>query len=68
MKLKRIIPAILLAFTFSVFAGSCRSVHVHRQPKKEVKTNAKGEIPPGQMKKLTGEKSAQKYAPGQQKK
>lgn len=33
-----------------------------------VKQNANGEVPPGQMKKVTGEKSAKKYAPGQQKK
>ncbi|TND10531.1 MAG: Uncharacterized protein FD123_173 [Bacteroidetes bacterium] len=33
-----------------------------------VKTNNSGNVPPGQMKKATGEKSAKKYAPGQQKK
>lgn len=68
MKSKRIIVAILVAFAFSVFASSCRSVVFTGHPKREVKTNAKGEIPPGQMKKLTGEKSAKKYAPGQRKK
>lgn len=33
-----------------------------------VKKNANGDVPPGQVKKMTGEKSAKKYAPGQKKK
>ena len=33
-----------------------------------VKTNGNGKVPPGQMKKATGSKSAAPYAPGQQKK
>ncbi|MGS2763439.1 hypothetical protein [Sinomicrobium sp. M5D2P9] len=51
---------IFVLFLMAAFITSCS---VHR-----VHTNAKGDIPPGQMKKITGEKSAKKYAPGQQKK
>jgi hypothetical protein len=31
-------------------------------------TKSNGKVPPGQVKKVTGEKSAKSYAPGQQKK
>ncbi|MCK3684520.1 hypothetical protein [Maribellus sp. YY47] len=68
MKSRRIILAVLMVFTFSMFTGGCRSAIFIRHSNPEIKTNAKGEIPPGQMKKLTGEKSAKKYAPGQRKK
>lgn len=63
MKIKSILLLLLAAtLTFS----SCKTIFVgHSQT---VKTNANGDIPPGQMKKLTGEKSAKAYAPGQQKK
>jgi hypothetical protein len=33
-----------------------------------VHPNPSGKVPPGQMKKMTGEKSAKHYAPGQKKK
>lgn len=63
MKLKSIM--LLLLVTMLTFS-SCRTIFIAKnQP---VKTNANGDIPPGQMKKLTGEKSAKAYAPGQQKK
>jgi hypothetical protein len=48
--------AILLGF------GSCSTSLVM------VKTNPNGKVPPGQMKKATGARSAKSYAPGQQKK
>lgn len=58
---------ILLALCLGVFSfSSCRTILVGNPH--PVKTNANGDIPPGQLKKLTGEKSAKKYAPGQQKK
>jgi len=68
MKLKRYIFMILIAFLFSTASTSCRTAIFTKHSKTEVKTNAKGEIPPGQEKKLKGEKSAKKYAPGQEKK
>jgi hypothetical protein len=46
---------VLLFFT----AGCKTTVHVHSKPTS---------IPPGQMKKMTGSKSAKAFAPGQQKK
>lgn len=51
---KIVLMLSVLAFVFSTAACG-------------VKTSANG-VPPGQMKKLTGQKSAKKYAPGQQKK
>lgn len=54
------LKCISILVLMALFIASCG---VHR-----VHTNAKGDIPPGQMKKITGEKSAKKYAPGQQKK
>lgn len=62
MKLKIFLLLLAVTVTFS----SCKSVFVtHRTT---VKTNAHGDVPPGQMKKLTGAKSAKAYAPGQNKK
>ncbi|MBC2839389.1 quinol oxidase subunit 4 [Robiginitalea sp. SC105] len=34
---------------------------------KSIQTTGNGGLPPGQAKKITGEKSAKAYAPGQQK-
>ena len=48
----------LFAIIALITVSSCTVVHT--------KSNKK--IPPGQMKKLTGSKSAAPYAPGQQKK
>ncbi|MHC5352779.1 hypothetical protein ACYSNX_01070 [Myroides sp. LJL115] len=53
-KLKQISIAIFTALVLS----SCAV---------QVKSNANHDIPPGQMKKITGSKSAKPYAPGQNK-
>jgi len=63
MKTKSIL-LLLLATTLTF--SSCKTIFIGKH--QTVKTNANGDIPPGQMKKLTGEKSAKDYAPGQQKK
>lgn len=52
--MKKVLFLVILAFSIS----SCSKTFV--------KSN--GKVPPGQMKKLTGSKSAAPYAPGQQKK
>lgn len=44
-----------------IFLNSCTTTTV-------VYTRPSGKVPPGQMKKYTGSKSAKAYAPGQQKK
>jgi len=49
----------ILAATISIGAASCRATRVN--------VNANGDVPPGQMKKITGAKSAKEYAPGQSK-
>lgn len=54
--MKREIILILIA----LFTLSLSSCYVHKHPH--------GHIPPGQAKKIHGEKSAKRYAPGQQKK
>ena len=56
---KRYLILILLVALFSFGASSCvvTRVPAHRN----------GNVPPGQMKKISGSKSAKQYAPGQQK-
>ncbi|EKD30649.1 MAG: hypothetical protein ACD_77C00500G0005 [uncultured bacterium] len=56
---KRYLVLIMLAAVFALSTSSCRVTRVN--------SNSKGQIPPGQMKKITGSKSAKQYAPGQQK-
>ncbi|WP_461533825.1 hypothetical protein [Sinomicrobium sp.] len=57
---------ILLMLLLAAFVTSCGVIH--RGNGHRIHTNGKGEIPPGQMKKMTGDKSAKHYAPGQRKK
>lgn len=59
-KLARYTTIFLLLFAFSVTFTSCvvRSSH----------HNKHRSLPPGQHKKIHGERSAKRYAPGQQKK
>lgn len=53
---------ILFIAFIAVGASSC-AIRIHSKPKPyKVKT-----IPPGQAKKITGEKSAKRYAPGHNK-
>jgi hypothetical protein len=49
---------LIMLFALSLVVSACTTVNV---------SNGK-RIPPGQAKKITGEKSAKNYAPGQQKK
>lgn len=56
---KRYLILIIVAALFVAGSSSCT---VSR-----VSVNGKGHVPPGQMKKITGSKSAKQYAPGQQK-
>jgi|GEM_PF-1588029 len=50
---------LVLAAAISIGAVSCRATRIN--------VNANGDVPPGQMKKITGAKSAKDYAPGQNK-
>jgi len=71
MKTKNQILFLFLVSTFLIIGISCTMVRPgYNYPSRTViiKTNPNGKIPPGQMKKMTGEKSAKKYAPGQNKK
>lgn len=52
-------PEILAIAVLVVGFSGC-SAHIH--------TASSGKVPPGQAKKITGDKSAKAYAPGQQKK
>lgn len=52
----------MIAATFLILSSLSCSTHVHSQPAPGKK------IPPGQAKKMNGDKSAKAYAPGQQKK
>jgi hypothetical protein len=61
---------ILLLFSVFLIVGSgCTIIKPqHRASGVVIHSSRSGRIPPGQMKKLTGAKSAKHYAPGQQKK
>ena len=69
MKSKNQILILLLVSAFLIFVTGCVAI-VPQQRSRGVIINANpnGKIPPGQMKKMTGAKSAKQYAPGQQKK
>lgn len=60
MKSKYLLAIFVIAMGIS-FSSCVTRVHVKSRPNK-VKT-----IPPGQAKKITGEKSAKHYAPGHNK-
>lgn len=69
MKTQRLVILIVSFALIFTFASGCRVV----QPKYRtnaviIQTNPNGKIPPGQIKKATGAKSAKNYAPGQNKK
>jgi hypothetical protein len=71
MKTKNQILILFLISVFLILGTSCTIVSPqYNHPSRTViiKTNPNGKIPPGQMKKMTREKSAKQYAPGQVKK
>jgi hypothetical protein len=68
MKTKKNLLIILLFGVFLLTGTGCHVIYPQHHTKSTVHTNGKGEIPPGQQKKMTGEKSAKQYAPGQEKK
>jgi len=71
MKTKNQILILFLISAFLILGNSCtiiRPGYHHPSRTVIVHTNPNGKIPPGQMKKITGAKSAKQYAPGQQKK
>lgn len=57
-----VVALVLLFLVLSVISCSTHT-HVHNRPAPSGK-----KIPPGQAKKMNGDKSAKAYAPGQQKK
>jgi hypothetical protein len=71
MKTKNQILIFFLISAFLILGNSCTIIRPgYHHPSRTViiQTNPNGKIPPGQMKKATGAKSAKQYAPGQQKK
>ena len=68
MKTKKTLFILILLVAFLITGNSCQVIYPQHHSKSTVHTNGKGEIPPGQQKKMTGEKSAKQYAPGQEKK
>lgn len=69
MKTNNSIFTLFLIAIFLVSATGCRVVrpHHHRSKTVIVAPNPSGKVPPGQVKKATGAKSAKEYAPGQNK-
>ena len=69
MKNQKLFFTIISIAIIALFSSGCRVIHSHpRSNTVIIKQNPNGKIPPGQLKKVTGEKSAKKYAPGQNKK
>lgn len=57
------IAVVALVLIFLLLSIISCSTHIHGQPQTTSKR-----VPPGQAKKMNGDKSAKAYAPGQQKK
>lgn len=69
MKIKRSLFILILIAIFLIPATGCKVVQPHRHSKSVIfRSNPSGKVPPGQLKKATGAKSAKEYAPGQNKK
>jgi flagellar basal body-associated protein FliL len=69
MKTKNSLFILILIVIFLIPVAGCKVVQPHRQSKSVIfRSNQSGKIPPGQLKKATGAKSAKEYAPGQNKK
>jgi hypothetical protein len=72
MKTQRHFLVLFLVSVFLVFGTSCAVIRPQHPPRPSktviIHSNPNGKIPPGQIKKMTGAKSAKQYAPGQQKK
>lgn len=69
MKIKSLLFILILIAIFLIPAAGCKVVHPHRHSKSVIfQPNPGGKVPPGQVKKATGAKSAKQYAPGQNKK
>ena len=71
MKTKKQILFFFLISAFLILGNSCTMVRpAYHHPSRTVivRTNPNGKVPPGHMKKMTGEKSAKHYAPGHNKK
>lgn len=67
--MKKQILILLLLSGFFIFGTGCTVIRPHHHPRTVIiHSNSSGRIPPGQMKKMTGAKSAKQYAPGQVKK
>lgn len=70
MKISRNILLLLVFSLFVVLGSGCR-VHRHSPQYHKrgmiISTHPSGKIPPGQMKKMMGDKSAKAYAPGHNK-
>ncbi len=68
LKTKKTCFIVILLAAFLLTGSSCHVIYPQHHSKQQVHSNAKGDIPPGQKKKMSGEKSAKQYAPGQEKK
>lgn len=69
MKTKKHLLLLLVLSVFLLFGTSCMVYQPHHHPRGHALfSKPSGKVPPGQMKKMTGAKSAKHYAPGQQKK
>lgn len=69
MKTKKNLLLLLVLSAFLMMGAGCVSIQPRYHSKGQIiSTKPHGKVPPGQMKKMTGAKSAKAYAPGQNKK
>ena len=67
MKTKSLLLVIILVVAIFAVSPGCKVHHPKYKSGTVVTPNASGKVPPGQVKKATGAKSAKEYAPGQNK-
>lgn len=69
MKIKRNLLVLLLLSVFLIIGTGCKVQQKRTMSKGQIISSPPAyKMPPGQMKKATGAKSAKAYAPGQNKK
>ncbi len=67
MKTKSLLLLIILVIAVFAVSPGCKVHHPKYKSGILVAPNPSGKVPPGQVKKATGAKSAKQYAPGQKK-
>lgn len=67
MRAKSLSLVIVLVVAIFAISPGCKVYHPKHKSGTVLAPNPSGKVPPGQVKKATGAKSAKQYAPGQKK-